>query len=50
MAIEASDIDFAIANEGPFGGHSTVFFAHADDELVMLVDKENGIEWKENLV
>lgn len=44
MAIEASGIDVAIANEGSFGGHPTVFFAHADDELVMLVDKENGIE------
>lgn len=40
MAIEASGIDVAIANEGSFGGHPTVFFAHADDELVMLVDKK----------
>ncbi len=44
MAIEASGIDVAIANEGSFGGHPTVFFAHADDELVMLVDKKNDIE------
>lgn len=44
MAIEVSGIGVAVANEGSFGGHPTVFFAHADDELVMLIDKENGIE------
>lgn len=44
MAIEATGIDVAVANEGSFGGHPTVIFAHADDELLMLVDKENGIE------
>jgi len=44
MAIDASGINLAIANEGSFGAHPTIFFAHADDELIMLVDKENGIE------
>jgi predicted Zn-ribbon and HTH transcriptional regulator len=44
MAIEVSGIGVAVANEGSFGGHPTVFFAQADDELVMLIDKENGIE------
>lgn len=44
MAIDASGINLAIANEGSFGAHPTIFLAHADDELVMLLDKENGIE------
>lgn len=44
MAIEASGINVAIANEGSFGAHPTIFFAHADDEIMMLMDKENGIE------
>ncbi len=44
MAIDASGINLAVANEGSFGAHPSVFFAHADDELVMLIDKENNIE------
>ncbi|MDK2842882.1 MAG: hypothetical protein PWQ17_2388 [Anaerophaga sp.] len=44
MAIEATGINLAIANEGSFGAHPTIFFAHADDELIMLMDRENGIE------
>ena len=44
MAIEVSGINLAIASEGSFGAHPTIFFAHADDELIMLMDKENDIE------
>lgn len=44
MAIDTSGINLAIANEGSFGAHPTIFFAHADDELVMLMDRENSIE------
>ncbi len=44
MAIEASGTNLAIANEGSFGAHPSIFFAHADEELVMLMDKDNGIE------
>jgi len=44
MAIEITGITIAIANEGSFGSHPSIFFAHADDELVMLIDKENGLE------
>lgn len=44
MAIEASGINVAIANEGSFGAHPSIFFAKADDEIIMLMDKENGIE------
>jgi len=44
MAIDTSGINLAIANEGSFGAHPTIFFAHADNELVMLMDRENSIE------
>jgi hypothetical protein len=44
MAIEATGRHLAIANEGSFGSHPTFFFAHADEEFIMLVDKENQIE------
>jgi len=44
MAIEVSGINVAIASEGSFGAHPSIFFANADDEFVMLMDKENGIE------
>lgn len=36
--------DLAIASEGSFGPHPTVFFAPADEEAVMLVDSQNGLE------
>lgn len=44
MAIDSIGINLAIANEGSFGAHPTIFFANADDELIMLLDKKNGIE------
>ncbi len=36
--------DLAIASEGSFGPHPSIFFAPADDELIMLMDKANDIE------
>jgi hypothetical protein len=44
MAIEATGINLAIANEGSFGVHPSIFLAHADNELIMLMDRENNIE------
>ena len=44
MAIESTGIDIAIANEGSFGPHPTIFFANADDEIIMLYDRKNDIE------
>ena len=43
-AIEMSGCDLAIASEGSFGTHPSIFFAHADSEIVMLVDKKNNLE------
>ncbi|MDG2431619.1 DUF6671 family protein [Flavobacterium sp.] len=39
-----SNCDLVIANEGSFGGHPSLFFANADDELIMLKDYKNNIE------
>lgn len=36
--------DLGIASEGSFGAHPSIFFAHADEELVLLIDKKNGLE------
>lgn len=44
MAIEHTGIGIAVANEGSFGPHPSIVFAQADDELIMLLDKENSIE------
>ncbi|MBU3715279.1 MAG: hypothetical protein FGM46_10105 [Ferruginibacter sp.] len=44
MAMEQSKYDLAIASEGSFGAHPSIFFSTADDEIVMLVDKKNNLE------
>lgn len=43
-AIEITGHTIGIASEGSFGAHPFIFFAHADCELVLLVDVENNIE------
>ena len=45
--IEANKItgnDLVIASEGSFGAHPSIFFAHADDEIIMLKDFKNDLE------
>ena len=44
MAMALTNCDLAIASEGSFGMHPSIFFAHADDEILMLVDKKNDLE------
>ncbi|RYJ42845.1 DUF6671 family protein [Flavobacterium beibuense] len=36
--------DLALASEGSFGAHPTIFFATADEELLMLIDTKNNLE------
>ncbi len=36
--------DMAIASEGSFGAHPTIFFSHGCDELLLFIDKKNEIE------
>ncbi len=44
MAMELSNCDLAIASEGSFGPHPSMFFVSADDEFVIFIDKKNGLE------
>lgn len=43
-AIVATDCDLAVASEGSFGPHPSAYFATADDELVVLVDRLHNLE------
>lgn len=43
-AMELSGCDLGIASEGSFGPHPSLFFIHADDEFLMLIDSKNSIE------
>lgn len=43
-AIEETGESIAIASEGSFGPHPTIFFAPANVELVLLIDTLNNIE------
>lgn len=44
QAMEKNHVDLVIASEGSFGSHPSVFFAAADDELMMLIDSKNDLE------
>jgi ribosomal protein L37AE/L43A len=50
MALEVEGLDLALATEGSFGNHPTVFFSPANDELIMLYDKKNNVEIVERIV
>lgn len=44
LASEITKTDLVLASEGSFGAHPTIFFAQANQELVMLKDFKNDIE------
>jgi hypothetical protein len=44
LAMEMSNCDLGIASEGSFGAHPSLFFASADDELLIFIDKKNNLE------
>jgi hypothetical protein len=44
LAMEMSHCDLGIASEGSFGAHPSLFFASADDELLIFIDKKNNFE------
>lgn len=44
LAAKAAQSDLVVASEGSFGGHPSIFFAHANQELVMLKDFKNDLE------
>ncbi len=44
LAMEANNCDLGMASEGSFGPHPTLFFASADDEFLIFIDKKNDLE------
>ena len=44
MAMELANCDLAVASEGSFGHHPTIFFVPADDEFLLIIDKKNNLE------
>jgi hypothetical protein len=44
LGYQNTDCDLVIASEGSFGSHPTLFFASANEEMVMLKDFKNDIE------
>ena len=44
MGMEVEGFDLAIASEGSFGTHPTIFFASANEEHLMLIDAKNNLE------
>jgi hypothetical protein len=44
LAMDASDCDLGVASEGSFGAHPSIFFASADDEFLIFIDKKNNLE------
>ncbi len=45
-AMNMFDCDLAVASEGSFGPHPSLYFANADDELLILIDRKNELEIK----
>lgn len=46
MACEQYQCSLAIASEGSFGPHPTLHFVPGDDEIVLMMDLENNLEFK----
>lgn len=44
LAMKAANCDLAIASEGSFGPHPSIFFVPANEEFILLIDKKNGLE------
>lgn len=42
--MEITNCDLVIASEGSFGAHPSIYFAPADDEFLIFIDKKNGLE------
>lgn len=43
-AMELNQCDLGVASEGSFGSHPTIFFASADEEFLIFIDKKNDLE------
>ena len=40
IAMELNHFDLAIASEGSFGSHPSIFFVHADEEIIFLINEQ----------
>ena len=49
-AMEFSNCDLAIANEGSFGPHPSFFFYAANEEFIILIDQKNKLEIIERVI
>jgi hypothetical protein len=45
LAMQLNQCDLAIASEGSFGPHPTIGIINADDEILVLIDKKNNLEF-----
>lgn len=43
-AMQLYDCDLAIASEGSFGPHPSLFFVNANEEFLMFLDRQNNLE------
>jgi hypothetical protein len=50
LAMKMEGYDLAVATEGSFGNHPTVFFAPANDEFIILIDLKNNLEIVERVL
>jgi len=44
LAMQQTNTDLAIASEGSFGPHPSIFFVNADEEILVFIDKKNDLE------
>lgn len=44
LAMELTNAELAISNEGSFGAHPQLFFLPADEEIVFFIDRSNDLE------
>jgi hypothetical protein len=44
LAMDQANADMAIASEGSFGPHPSIFFVNADEEILVFIDKKNDLE------
>ena len=44
LAMDLENCDLGIASEGSFGPYPFIFLAHADEEILIFIDKKNNLE------
>lgn len=44
LAMKLNNFDLGLASESSFSPHPSIFFANADDEFLIFIDKKNNLE------